>query len=84
LIGKPRAAGYRDQRDQTVLKRNFGAAIRPRALPLIEDVFRFTSLLLNFSRYKFISDRTIRRLSRDQPLFQKLLGIVTIPRPFLA
>ncbi len=44
---------------------------------LIEDVVRFTRLLLTFSRYKFISDRTIRRLSRDQPLFQKLLGIVT-------
>ncbi len=43
---------------------------------LIEDVFRFTRLLLHFSRYKCIADRTIRRLSHDQPLFQKLLGIV--------
>ncbi len=44
---------------------------------LIEDVFHLTRLLLSFSRYKFIADRTIRRLSHDQPLFQKLLGIVT-------
>ncbi len=44
---------------------------------LIEDVFRFTRLLLNFSRYKFIADRVIRRLSHDNVLLRKLLGIVT-------
>lgn len=44
---------------------------------VIEDVFRFTHLLLNFSRYKFVADRAIRRLSHDQRLFQKLLGVVT-------
>ena len=44
---------------------------------MIEDVFRFTELLLNLSQYRFIADRAIRRLSQDQRLFQKLLGVVT-------
>jgi 2-polyprenyl-6-methoxyphenol hydroxylase-like FAD-dependent oxidoreductase len=44
---------------------------------VIEDVFRFTQLLLNLSQYRFIADRAIRRLSHDHRLFQKLLGVVT-------
>lgn len=60
---------------------NFGAKLGRRytenRLQLVEDVFRFTRLLLNLSGYKFIGDRVIRRLSRDGRLFQKLLGIVT-------
>jgi len=43
----------------------------------IEDVFRFTQLLLSISRYGFIADRVIRRLSHDQRLFQKILGVLT-------
>jgi len=43
----------------------------------IEDVFRFTQLLLHLSQYRFLADRAIRRLSHDQRLFQKLLGVVT-------
>jgi flavin-dependent dehydrogenase len=46
-------------------------------LQVIDDVFRFTQLLLNLSQYRFIADRAIRRLSHDQSLFQKLLGVVT-------
>lgn len=61
--------------------RNFGAELGRRyaedRFQLVEDVFRFTRLLLNFSRYKFVANRAIRRLSRDEFLFQKLLGIVT-------
>ena len=44
---------------------------------VIEDIFRFTQLLLTLSQYRFIADRAIRRLSHDQQLFQKLLGVVT-------
>lgn len=44
---------------------------------LMEDLFRFTKLLLNLSRYKFIADRAIRQLSQDGPLFEKLLGMAT-------
>ena len=44
---------------------------------LIEDVFRFTQLLLNLSKYRFIADRAIRHLSHDQRLFQKILGVAT-------
>ena len=43
----------------------------------IEDVFRFTQLLLSISRYGFIADRVIRRLSHDQRLFRKILGVLT-------
>lgn len=60
---------------------NFGTELGRRYAEnrwqLVEDVFRFTRLHLNLSRYKFIGDRVIRRLSRDERLFQKLLGIVT-------
>lgn len=60
---------------------NFGAELGRRyaedRFQLIEDIFRFTRLLLNLSRYKFIADRLIRRMSHDERLFQKLLGIVT-------
>ncbi|MFQ5757395.1 MAG: NAD(P)/FAD-dependent oxidoreductase [Acidiferrobacterales bacterium] len=44
---------------------------------VMEDVFRFTQLLLKLSKYRFIADRAIRRLSHDQRLFQKILGVVT-------
>ncbi len=44
---------------------------------VIEDVFRFTQFLLKLSKYRFIADRAIRRLSHDQQLFQKILGIIT-------
>lgn len=43
----------------------------------IGDVFQFTEFLLNFARYRFIADRAIRRLSRDERLFQKILGVVS-------
>lgn len=55
----------------------FGRRYAANRLQLVEDVVRFTRLLLNFSRYKFVADRAVRRLSRDGRLFQKLLGIVT-------
>jgi 2-polyprenyl-6-methoxyphenol hydroxylase-like FAD-dependent oxidoreductase len=42
----------------------------------IEDVQRLTKLLLEVSRFSALSNRAIRRLSRDGALFQKLLGIV--------
>jgi flavin-dependent dehydrogenase len=45
-------------------------------LRLTGDAARFTQLLLNLSRYKFIADRAVSRLSRDRRLFEKLLGIV--------
>ncbi len=60
---------------------DFGAKLgrryAERRFQLIEDVFRFTRLLLNLTRYKLIADRAIRGLSRNEPLFQKLLGIVS-------
>lgn len=60
---------------------SFGAELGRRyaenQLQLVEDIFRFTRILLNLSRYKFIADRVVRRLTRDERLFQKLLGIVT-------
>ena len=55
----------------------FGRRYAANRLQLVEDVVRFTRLLLNFSRYKFVADRAVRRLSRDERLFQKLLGVVT-------
>lgn len=59
---------------------SFGAEIGQRyaeeRLQLVEDISCFTRLLLSVSRYKFIADRAIRRLSQDEPLLQKLLGIV--------
>lgn len=48
----------------------------------IADVFRFTQLLLNLSRYKPMADRAIRRLSKDEALYRKLLGIVSGIRRF--
>ena len=60
---------------------SFDAALGQRyardRLQVIEDVFRFTQLLLNLSQYRFIADRAVRRLSHDQSLLQKLLGVVT-------
>ncbi|MCH8937336.1 MAG: NAD(P)/FAD-dependent oxidoreductase [Gemmatimonadetes bacterium] len=60
---------------------SFDAALGRRyaqdRLQVIEDVFRFTQLLLNLSQYRFIADRAVRRLSHDQLLLQKLLGVVT-------
>ena len=60
---------------------DFGVALgrryAERRSQLVDDVFRFTRLLLRLSRYHVIADRAVRRLSRDQQLFQKLLGIVT-------
>ncbi len=60
---------------------DFGAELGQRyaemRLRLTEDLFRLTRLMLNFCRYKFIADRMVRRLSHDDALFQKLLGIVT-------
>lgn len=60
---------------------SFGAELGRRyaaeRLRLVQDIVDFTRLLLGVSRYKFIADRAIRRLSRDEPLLQKLLGIVT-------
>jgi 2-polyprenyl-6-methoxyphenol hydroxylase-like FAD-dependent oxidoreductase len=58
----------------------FGAVLGRRYVEerfsLIEDVFRFTRLILKLSRHKTIADRAIRRLRADEELFQKLLGIV--------
>ncbi|GIW52023.1 MAG: hypothetical protein KatS3mg082_3267 [Nitrospiraceae bacterium] len=60
---------------------DFGAALGQRyereRFHVVQDVFRFTRLLPNLSRYRFVADRAIRRLSGDQRLFQKLLGVVT-------
>jgi len=43
----------------------------------IVDVLRLTQLMLNASRSSLLMNRAIRRLSNDEPLFQKMLGIVT-------
>jgi flavin-dependent dehydrogenase len=50
------------------------AAKRARA---IKDVSQLTRLMLDVSRFPWLVNRAIRRLSADQELFQKLLGIVT-------
>lgn len=67
LIGSAFAAG------------DFGARLGQRyeeaRRASIEDVFRFTRLLLRLSRHKIVADRVIRRLSRDAALFRKLLAI---------
>lgn len=55
----------------------FGARYAEQRLLVIEDVWRFTRLLLNLTRYRFIADRAVRRLSRDRALFEKLLGVVS-------
>ncbi len=41
-----------------------------------EDLLQFTRLMLDLSRSRFFANRALRRLRRDTPLFQKLLGIV--------
>ncbi len=43
----------------------------------IEDVAKLTQLMLEVSRSSLLADRAIRRLSKDEKLFQKLMGIVT-------
>jgi flavin-dependent dehydrogenase len=53
-----------------------GQRYAAQRLRLSDDVARFTQLLLTLSRYKFIADRAVSRLSRDRRLFEKLLGIV--------
>ena len=49
---------------------------------LVQDILWFTHLVLKLSRYKFIADRMIRRLSHDEALFHKLLGIVAGSRRY--
>ncbi len=60
---------------------NFGADILARyaeeRLSLVEDVYKFTRLLLDLSRFKWIANRAIGRLRDDEPLRRKLMGIVT-------
>lgn len=60
---------------------DFGAELgrryAERRFELIEDLFRFTRLLLALSRHKFFADRAVRRTNHDAQLFQKLLGIAT-------
>ena len=62
-------------------KGDFGESVLARyaeeRFRIIEDVFRLTQLMLDLSRFTRLSNRAMRRLSRDGPLFQKLLGIVT-------
>lgn len=53
----------------------FGHRYATERVRLTADVFSFTRLLLNFSKYKSIADRVIHRLSHNQLLFEKLLGI---------
>lgn len=48
----------------------------------VDDIFRFTRLLLNLSRHKFVADRAIRRLSRDPKLLPRLMGVVTGAIPY--
>ena len=55
----------------------FGQRYARDRFQVIEDVFRFTQFILKLSKYRFIADRAIRRLSHDQQLFQKIIGIVT-------
>jgi 2-polyprenyl-6-methoxyphenol hydroxylase-like FAD-dependent oxidoreductase len=54
-----------------------GARYAEQRLILIDDIWRFTRLLLSLTRYKFIADRAVCRLSRDQQLFEKLLGVIS-------
>ncbi len=44
---------------------------------IIHDVHKLTQLMLDISRFKRLTNRAISRLSRDEKLFQKLVGIVT-------
>ncbi|MGD8398069.1 MAG: NAD(P)/FAD-dependent oxidoreductase, partial [Anaerolineae bacterium] len=43
----------------------------------IDDPARLTRLLLNVSRSTLLTNQAIRHLSRDEALFQKMVGIVT-------
>lgn len=66
---------------EAFVKGDFGTELgrqyAKKRFELIADLSRFTRLLLGLSRHKFLADRAIRRLSHDQRLFQKLLGITT-------
>lgn len=44
---------------------------------IIGDVYKLTQLMLDISRFKRLTNQAIKRLSRDEALFQKLMGIVT-------
>ena len=55
----------------------FGARYAEQRMLVIENVWQFTRLLLNLTRYRFIADRAVRRLSRDRALFEKLLGVIS-------
>lgn len=59
---------------------NFGAEVlgqyATERARIISDVSRLTQLMLNVSRSRLLTDRAISRLSRDEKLFQKLIGIV--------
>ena len=60
---------------------DFGAAaLRPYAAArerIIEDVWKLTEVMLELSRFEWVTNRAIRRLGRDRALFQKLMGITT-------
>jgi len=60
---------------------DFGAELGRRyakkRLELVDDLFRFTRLLLALSRHKCLADRAIRQMSHEEQLFQKVLGIAT-------
>ncbi|MFN2290469.1 MAG: NAD(P)/FAD-dependent oxidoreductase [Anaerolineae bacterium] len=60
---------------------DFGAStLRRYALErarVTEDVSKLTRLMLEVSRYPWVANRAIARLSKDERLFQKLVGIVT-------
>jgi 2-polyprenyl-6-methoxyphenol hydroxylase-like FAD-dependent oxidoreductase len=55
------------------------AAARARA---VDDVARLTRLMLDVTRFPWLADRAIRRLSADPALFQKLLGIAAGTRRY--
>ncbi|MCP4537921.1 MAG: FAD-dependent monooxygenase [Chloroflexi bacterium] len=60
---------------------NFGTEILARYTEerarIIKDVFKLTQLMLDLSRLPWVANRAIRRLSEDQALYQKMLGVVT-------
>lgn len=60
---------------------NFGADVLARYAEersrLVEDLYKFTRLLLNLSRFTHVANRAIRRLAHDESLRRKLLGIAT-------
>lgn len=61
---------------------DFGREYAKQRFELISDLFSLTRLLLALSRHKFVADRAVRRVSRDEQLFQRLLGIVTGVRAY--